>query len=329
MTNDGENNDIVTVGEKGTQLSFHQLQDIYNALTGKTESIRHFVSKPYILSFEDLEQLHHRIYQCCDSYGAKIRNVAISVFTNDGQKELFSSFDRFRMYNKSQSSPVENVNIEYNILIIPAGSDTPRKYRIVIDLPSRIGIWERKPELALGVFSLRNFWSKVPARVRIEYVDYAAAKHFLTQIIEWFDSLEYSREWGWLRGLQSISHWFRDVFPAVTVIFTLLVFYLLAGEILSDQIDAPSEVQFYCLIAVFSVSAWLAGKMIGRSSEWAVDRVQPISCVKLNRGDEKCLQKRRSSNFISSAIGAVSFFGLFLLNYLINIIAAISVEKWF
>jgi len=320
---------MLTVVASGTQLTFHQLQDIYNSLTGKTESITQLFEGSPFLKFEDLAQLNARINQAFDSYGASIKNTSITVYHVDGLKEVFSSFDRFKLYNKSNTSPVENVSIEYHFLIIPAGSDEPRKYRIHVDLPSRVGIWEKRPDFSVGPVSISRMFSSLPPRVIIEYVDYAAARHFLAQITEWFDSLDSSPERVWLQKAQGISHWLRELFPSASVLFVLLVFYAFVNQGLHSDLGGNEIIEFLCLVSAFAVSAWMFGKVFGRLTEWGIDRVQPLSYVSLNRGDEKCVQKRMRRNTTGGFVSIVSFLAYLAFNYLISIAAAFSVENWF
>lgn len=134
--------DLVEISDQ-TRISFHELQDIYNTLTGKFERISQPFERDYLVNFEDLRQLNERLSQCCDSYGAQVKNDSVTVYHVDGPKEVFSSFERFRLYNTSNSNPVENVSLEYNIIIIPAGTKKPVTYRIRVNMVSRAGLREK------------------------------------------------------------------------------------------------------------------------------------------------------------------------------------------
>jgi hypothetical protein len=271
--------DIVTIGS-GTQLNFHELQDIYNSLTGKTESISKALDSSYKLKFEDFEQLNARINQCCDSYGARIKNESISIFHINGAKETFSSFERFKLYNKSNTSPTENIYLEYNILITPAGSVEIRKYKISFNFPSRVGGWEKQPELSGDPLGFMHFLGLSPARVKIEYVDYAAARHFLSQIDEWHNALEVSHERKWFQKIQAHSHLCRYVIPFLSVSF---LFYSLSRAAtrgnLPQILDSIQFSQLY-LVTSIGLASWLIFGIISRVIEMSIDRIQPISYIK-------------------------------------------------
>lgn len=211
------------------------------------------------------------------------------------------------IYNKSNTSAVENINLEYNFIIVPAGTDKIRRYKINVDMPSRLGLWEKNPDVAVGPINFTRMFSDIPGRVVIEYIDYAAARHFLTQVNEWFEALETSPERFFLKRLQGMSHWFRDLFPALAVIFILFIFYKLTTKNAEALYSSNDIVSIVCLVSIFAVFAWMMGGILGRLTEWGVDRVQPLSYVNLNRGDEKCIARRSQKNFFSSLVGIGGF----------------------
>lgn len=313
--------EIVSVGGN-TEITFHQLQDIYNALTGKMESISIELNKSYRIEHNDLEQLHSRISQCCVSYGARVKNESVTVYHVSGSKEVFSSFDRFRVYNRSNTSPTENVSIDYSLLIIPAGSTETRQYKISFVLPSRVGLWEKGGSINSGPVDLVNIFGNMPGRVRIEYVDYAVARHFMAQIEEWFAALEITADRRFLKLIQGYSHWFRELVPHLLFFSVLVVAYFSGGPLLEVG-NVRSLFDSLIVVSSVALGAFIFGKIIGRSIEYYVDRVQTISFVKLNRGDDKCIDKweKRNKRALSGSFWAITS------AIAINIVAAFIVER--
>lgn len=310
--NDRTSGELVSISET-TQISFHQLQDIYNTLTGKFERISQSFDRAYLIKMEDLQQLHIRINQCCESYGARLKNESITVYHVGGAKETFSSFDRFKIYNKSNTSPVENVNIEYNILITPAGSAKVVPYRIRLNLISRAGLREKSPGMFIGSSSLLKFLGRPDGFVSIEYADYSAARHFLTQINEWYEALEFSSERAWLKKMQELSHWLRYIVPVSILCTTILGLGRVHAAKLNANVDA-SLITSITQITSVSIFAWLLAMIAGRSIEASIDRIQPISYVLLNRGDEKIKEKWKKSNITNLAIATTTTIGAISVN---------------
>ncbi|TYC49143.1 hypothetical protein FMN50_24045 [Rhodobacterales bacterium] len=323
MSQGGVDRELVSVTDS-TQITFHQLQDIYNALTGKTEKITKTLDKSYLVRIEDLAQLHARISQCCDSYGAKIKNENISVIHVNGLRETFSSYDRFCLYNKSNVSPVENLHMQYNIILIPSGASKPIQYKINMVLVSRVGLAEKRPVGMVGPLNLFSILGRMPGQVSIEFVDYAAARHFLTQIEEWYDSLNFSAENRVVNFIQSISHWMREVFSVSTLAFTVISFGFLANvNSIFDSVQ--SVIEPISAMVFIGALAWLVGSIIGRLLESSIDRIQPISYVCLNRGDEKAIERWKRKNWRFGLMSIVSV----LVAFSVNMVAAFVFREWF
>lgn len=324
MTQPNPETELVSVTPR-TELSFHQLQDIYSTLTGKSEKISSQFLRSYQINFNDFENLHARILQCCESYGTQIKNESITVYHVRGQSEQFSSFDRFRVYNQSNTSPVENVNIEYNFIIIPAGSTEPKQYKIRISLPSRVGIFEKHPDMSVGPISLISMLSRISGGFQIEFSDYAVARHYQTQIEEWYEALDFGKDRKLLTKFQNVSHFLRSIFAFLAMLVVAKSFYVpdlkINGALVADDELFNRIVLFFGMMT----AAYFIGTSIGRIIEWGVDRLQSLSYVKLNKGDEKLISKWR--NRYIAHIGVVAF-GL-VMGVTTNILATKIIENWF
>src|SRR5262245_41541221 len=106
----GTTGDVAIIGEEpgsGRPVSMTDLQAIYNEITGKSEERSKHYNSAYRVSFTDLEQLHSKLEQACEQYSVESKTISVTIYHLDDTKETFSSFDRFRLYNKSSTSPVE------------------------------------------------------------------------------------------------------------------------------------------------------------------------------------------------------------------------------
>ena len=99
------------------QISLQAYQAAYNEITGKTEELSRDYSVAYQMGMSDLEQLNIKVEQLCEQYNLIEANYNVTVFHQEDTKDRFSSFERFKLYNSSNPSPVESVLIEYNLLI--------------------------------------------------------------------------------------------------------------------------------------------------------------------------------------------------------------------
>ena len=235
------------------------------------------------------------------------------MYHANGSKEVFSSFSRFLLYNKGNTSPVENIAIEYNILIVPHGSDRAVQYRIRVNLLSKAGLRSKRPDMFIGPVNLLKMLGQPTGQVSIEYVDYAAARHFMTQIMEWYEALNFNTESKFLNWLQDVSHMFRAIVPVSFSTVALISggHYLSTSYTDMSSSDVVSRLSFLAACAIF---VWFIGILVGRSIERAVDRIQPISSVSLNKGDEKVLREWKKSNLVNTSIAVISALGAIGLN---------------
>src|SRR5688500_1816062 len=117
---DDEQEQLVSVGSAADlpPVSMKVVQSIYNDITGKSEKLTKRYEDSFQVRMADLEQLHHKISQACEQYDVKALNVAITVAHIDDTAETFSSFERFQLYNQSNTHAVRNVVVAYNLLIL-------------------------------------------------------------------------------------------------------------------------------------------------------------------------------------------------------------------
>lgn len=291
--------DETVVLSDGNPVSMQVLQNIYNEITGKKESLEKTFTHDHRVTIEDLKQLHHKIIQSQEPFHIIEHNESITVFHINDNKEVFSSFDRFCLYDSSITSPVENVRFEYNFLIKMPIVEKIQSYSIKIDVISREGMKERfknEESLQNRVFPLV---ATRTSHIKIEYIDYRTAKIFQSVFEEWIKSLDTTKRNNFFGFIQKNSDYIPFVFRIITAFF-IAFFTIYNIEVWFDKSDETLSsliigISAFTLIYGISSIAW----RIGRSVEMALDQIQPISYVIINRGDEKVVHNANKKKNIS------------------------------
>lgn len=292
--------DLAIIGEgpdTAHAISMKTLQAVYNELTGKTEEIAKRWDKPFQASFGDLEQLNHKFTQVCEQYNIQSARTSVTVFHVDDTKEEFSSFDRFRIYNRSATSPVESVLLKFNFLIVLPKTRKPQNYVVSVRIASRIA----------AMRLLRRASRPMPRRflmvlggqtgiVTISYVDYMVARNLLSVAEGWFNTLASASLPAWANFIRQRSGAFRPLGEYSLAGLTLLLIL----RVLPVQVTAsatPQEiVRFLVLAAASLFLAYRLGHFFGATVEDAVDDWEELGYLALNRGDETELSAARRDN---------------------------------
>jgi hypothetical protein len=119
---------LSTVHIAGTQITVQQLQQIYSELTGKFESISKYYDDPIRLSFDDIDQIHHRLIQTWEQYNVVSSSCSFTVYYLENTKDQFNTFDRLKLQIGGGSEPVESILLKYEFLIILPNLTKPQTY---------------------------------------------------------------------------------------------------------------------------------------------------------------------------------------------------------
>jgi len=293
--NEGGENPKVTIGD-GQMVSMQIVQGIYNEITGKTEKIIKSYQIHHKATQQDLIQLNLKIHQTCEQYHVIEKNCNVTVYQVDDCNQRYSSFERFQIFDQTSLSPIENVRLQYNLLIVPPKTNRPQPYKIEIDIHSRAAIKQkakknhRMPKIFIDIVALRT------AVLEIQYVDYTIAKTLNETVDSWFEGLEQSKDNHYLNFLQNHSHYFSLLTQYLSALLLCIYFFIKSEMWLTGQ-SSPVELFKIALVAfgtVFIVSgiAVRFGAEIGR----AIDNIQPLSFLKLTRGDEKAISELEKDN---------------------------------
>lgn len=296
----------------GETANMKLLQNIYNEITGKTESLSKRLTDNHIINFESIEQLNYKICQLYEQYNIIGKNCSVTIYHINDSKETFSSFERFKIYNKSSTSPTENVNINYKFLIKLPETDRTQTYELSINLHSRTAIREKTSKETSLPFNLIRILPNTTGNYKIEYVDYTVARTFKHAIDEWYDTINKNHKnklLGWFQDHSRHSAW---ILRAITSSFLVWNFYIVA----ENHVLESSSLNTIFPLAIFGfgtifISAQIAFQ-IGLNFERLIDSIQPISTILLNSGDDTTISKYKNGNLKNifglfiSAIGSIS-----------------------
>jgi len=290
---DGNVEKILSVGGEGGVVSFKLYQDIYHQITGKTEQINQKFSKNLLVEFSDVEQLHLKIMQVREVLTVLACNETITIFHDNERKESFTSFERFRQYNSSSTSPTTSLALQYNFSILPGGLTQAREYTIKIRLVSRVALAAQMesdvPPFMRG--RILNFVSDNTAEITIDYSDYVVARGFLEAFGEWIKGCNSTHKPKFISVLQSRSHLLHTSIPIVLMI--MLSYFALSSvsEFFGDGADPMKYARFMIVYGSSTYFAIVLGSMFGKFMERAIDSYPVLSYLKLNKGDEKLITK--------------------------------------
>ncbi|KAB7702896.1 hypothetical protein [Plesiomonas shigelloides] len=307
---DSGSTSLVSVGTSDAPVSLKVYQDIYHQVTGRTEQIRKRYKDNLRIDMSQLQQLHYKIMQLCDVHTIVAQNETVSVFHSKERKEQFTSFERFKAYNSSTSSPTVNLVLKYNFSIIPAGIRRPQEYVVTIKLSSRIAMLEEfaaeAPPFMRG--RILGFVAGNVAEITVEYSDYVVARGFTEAFDEWVNGCDAEPDSRFLRFSQRWSHFIPK---ALQLIVGVCVGFYAINEVPNSVIE-PIDMQILArFFIIFSVGFFVLTRLAmvaGRLIEEAIDSYSIISYLKLNNGDNKLIEsfsKNRNKVCLKFILGSV------------------------
>lgn len=290
-------NSTVDLGS-GQIVSMKVVQQIYADVTGRTESLERSYKNNHAICFDDLCQLDAKITQLQEQYNIVSKNCSVTLFHLDDQKQTFSSFERFKLFDRTTLSPVENVRIEYNFLIILPQMRKPQSYKIEINIQSRAAQLSRAKE-DTGVRSrmFYEFFSPYTAHVEIEHVDYTVARNFQTAIDGWFKSLHEVESSFLIAPLKKISGYYVFTFRTALVVAYLVGCY--SYFLPKFQSLPPSQATLFSASLVTFGGMLLMSIISGRLGAIAAESITKLQChsyLNLTRGDEMAFKEMNKAN---------------------------------
>lgn len=301
--------EVVAIGNDQSPISLKIYQDIYHQITGRTEQIRQRYTDNILIDFSEIEQLHFKIMQLCDVHTVIASNELISVFHEKERKEQFTSFERFKAYNSNTTKPTVNVVLRYNFSILLSDRKQPQEYIVTVRLTSRVAMLHAMEEdvppfmrgRILGLSTMHT------AEVSVEYADYVIARSFLEAFDEWIEGCNTKPKNRMLDIAQEYSHLVPKSLQLLLVSVLLYFCVKESANFLSSS--SPEEWgRFFIIFAGTFYFVNSISESAGRIIEKSIDNVQQISYLKLNKGDEKLIEKfsdRNKSTFWKFAGGCL------------------------
>ena len=285
----------------GQLVSMKTVQQIYSEITGSTESLEKAYKINHFIGFDDLCQLEAKINQTQEQYHIISKNCSITLFHLDDQRQVFSSFERFKIFDRTTLSPVENIRIEYNFLIVLPQLKKPQSYKIEINIRSRAAMIKR----ANNTNSTRSaifyeFLTDNTAFLEIDYIDYSVARNFQGVIDGWFRALPEQKSRWIPKLLKKLTGHYIFIFRFTLIAAFLAFCYAHFSEVLSKNTINQITLLQAAIITFggLTLMSILSGKLGALTSE-AIKMVQIKSYINLTRGDEIAFNEMASSNKIS------------------------------
>ena len=306
----------VILGDETSQqaISFKMAQAFYSEITGKSEKICEKFNKSFILTIENVEQLHKRIIQATTQYSVATANASFSVEYQNDSSERFSSIDRFKTHAGTKGVPVEEVDISYHFLIILPDTKKPQEYRINIRLVSRAVKLEDIKEQTKGMpFSvpLWRFDNALTCRASIDFIDITVANAFMSVVKTWNSGLEEVEVNEFLNKLRAYARYMPALFKYG--LLTAGVFYTLKVVDVYFSSATPQTTAMFVLIAyLFNFILWKAGLFLGKKAEHHLNQLYDVSYIGFSGADQtlakKCKAAKRKNTLSSLGYLAGTFF---------------------
>jgi len=315
VANPGPNESPKVSLGSGELVSMKVVQEIYAELTGKEESLDTQYKVNHQVGYEDIYQLNAKIFQLTEQYNIEASNSSFTIYHQNNQRQSFSSFDRFAMYDRGIVSPTDRLILEYNFLILLPQLQKPQSYKIIITLGSRAAtIRNLKNENRLKSHIFFEMLSEVTGDSEIRFVDYSVARNFQSAIKEWFEGLDENAESVFISFAKRNKH----LLPLIISILAVIMFVLPVVYYFAPLASNFGDVVRFVALAV--VGSFLVNKIfndVGHFMANSVARVFPLSLIKLTKGDESLAKDVRQGN----KVNLINFFLTPVLALGINILS--------
>ncbi len=185
-------------GDGGAQLAIETLpkaaiQALYHAVTGKTENYRKTLSGNVLINFVDIERLYQLICQQLEHYQLLAKPTVTVVLKTDNSRSLtYSSWERYKALEINTAEITSEVILKIEFVASLPNTPTPQRCILNINLDSSLPMLNRGNEFddvpfIFAAMYLRQ-WQTV--EISIDFVDFLIARNFVSQIEEWFTTLQ-------------------------------------------------------------------------------------------------------------------------------------------
>lgn len=323
---DEHSGQIILDDESSNQaISFKLAQAFYSEITGKSEKISEKFTKSFILTIENIEQLHHRIIQSIAQYKVASANASFSIAYQNDSSERFSSIERFKAHASSKGIPIEEVDINYNFLFVLPETKKAQEYSINIRLVSRIvrleDLREKTSDMPFSM-PLWQFDNGLTCRASIDFIDITVANSLMSVIKNWLSGLD---EVETHLIVKKLRPWVKYM-PALCKYGLLFTGVFYTFNVVSHYFEAPEThtTSVFILIAyLFNFILWKFGLFAGRKVESHMDQLYEISYIRFSGADKKLAKECSSAKRKNAILGFGYLLGTFAIGFLSSGIAAL------
>lgn len=320
INSSGDEAGRILLGDDASQqaISFRTAQAFYNEITGKTEQISEKFTKSFVLSIENIGQLHHRIIQSTTQYRVISANASFSITYQNDSSERFSSIERFNAHASAKGIPVEEVDISYRYLIVLPDTNKPQEYRINISLISRVvkleGIRQEMAEIDVSM-PLWRFDSKLTCRATIDFTDITVANSFMSVIKSWERTLDEVETNLLIKKVRPFAKYMPSIFKYSLLLAGAYYTFGVVEKYFSSP--EPQTTAVFLLIAyLFNFLLWKIGSYAGSKSEIHLNQLYEVSYINFSSADKKLAAECNATRKRNVLLGALYFAGTFVVGVL-------------
>jgi hypothetical protein len=321
---DAQDGQIILGDETSQQaISFKLAQAFYSEITGKSEKISEKFTKSFILTIENIEQLHKRIIQSTTQYNVASANVSFAVEYQNDSSERFSSIDRFKTHAGSKGVPAEEVDINYNFLFILPGTQKPQEYRINIRLISRIvkleDLREKTEDMPFSV-PLWQFDNELTCRASIDFIDITVANAFMSVIRTWNNGLDEVETNNIIKKLRPYSR-YMPAFFKYGLLFSGVYYTMRVVDGYFSSPSAHTTAMFILIAYLFNFMLWKIGLFTGRRAESHLNQLYEVSYILFSGADNNLAKQCKTAKRNNTIFSFAYLVGTFVVGVLASVVA--------
>ncbi|MDO6508715.1 hypothetical protein Q4506_17075 [Colwellia sp. 4_MG-2023] len=328
--NNNDQEEVVNLGgdNASSQISFQLAQDFYNEITGKSENLKEFSRDSFILKLHHIEQLHHLLEQSTEQYNVVSFIETYSVNYVNDCSERFSSLAKLKLQVGARGAAIEDISVQYKLLIVLPKTQRPQEYKIHINLISRVAKMENmRSELNGMPFAvpLFQFETRKVAVFSIDYVDISVANALMSVIKGWFNSVEKNEISKVTKLIRSYSHFLPRLFKYGLLGLANYYVYKASQVFVPATADINAAVVFILMSLLTLFVTFQLGSYLGKKAERNLDSIYEQSYINFSGADENFVNisttkiKNSRNRVLASLIGTLILgAGGSLLAYLIT-----------
>lgn len=302
------------------------VQAIYHEVTGKTETLSYLSNKAYLINYSDLDEFYHKLRQQLEQHHLIGPTITVRVTYSGHKEDVFSSWERFSHISTGRVEPIQQISLTAEFLIaLPLVQDIRQdrayqRYKLELVIVSKTAMDhdDKYP------FSFRVIpWSTPSIFCKIEYIDFVVANNLRMFVDEWAKTLTIIPYKWHFPKLQALGYRVAGYFETIGRISALPASYLMI------KANWPATASFYgplpwVVTALgFILFFGLLFRTFGYLVESNIEKTMELSCICINKGDQKFLDtrmKKNRSSILRAAIWAAATVATIAVNVFSNYI---------